>query len=253
MKILVLLLITLGLSNASFAAESSAKTYKFIGQEYEPFNWTEGSKPTGGMVDVVLAACKRMKINCDIDMYPMKRAIEMLQEGTAVGMLSLVKNPDRESYATLSDPIIMSNMSFFAVKGTFSKITKIEDMKGATVGAVSSSSAAKIADKFKDQVKEATIVYETGLPILINKLSAGRYGAKGLVVSNADVFHHLAKRERVTNVEPVFVAETNGFGVAFSKKATDQAFIDKFNKAISEMKKSGQIKKLLKRYDLKSE
>jgi polar amino acid transport system substrate-binding protein len=255
MKNILMMAVVLALQPLAFGAEAAKeeKVYKFIGQEYEPFNWTEADKFKGGMYDVVKKACEKMKIKCSFESIPMKRVIAMLEDGSTDGVMSLLKNPDREAYSVISTPIISSNMSYFGVKGKFKNIKKLEELKGSTVGAVQTSTAEKIALVHKEELKDFTVVGETGLPIVMSKLAAGRYGDKGLAISNEDVFKTAAKKEKITNLEEVFVAKTDGFGVAFSKKAVDQAFIDKFNATIEKMKKSGELKKILKPFGLKAE
>lgn len=253
-KILLVALFTLNMQPLTFAQEALSKgekEYTFIGLEYEPFNWTDGGTHKGGMLEVVKNVCNKMKIKCKFEFIPMKRVIKMLEDGSTDGVLSLIPNSDREAFATLSVPIIRSNISYFAVKGTFKKIKKLEDLNGATVGALAASSAEKIALTHKEQIKDLKVENESELPTVVNKLTAGRYGAKGLAISNEDVFTTLFKKLNIDTLEVVYVASVDGFSVAFSKKASDPSFIRKFNANILEMKKTGELENLLKPYGLK--
>ena len=231
---------------------SHSKEYKFIGQDYEPFNWLENDKMQGGMFEVVRSACLKMKVSCSFDILPMKRVTMMLEDGTTDGVLSLIQNSDREKYSVLSIPIIRSSMSLHAIKNSYSKKVKLADLKNATIGVTSSSSAAKIVEKIKEEYKDITIVYEVSLATTIKKLSARRYGMKGLGMANEDVTKVLIKKLNIKNVEAVYQAENSDFGVAFSKVNIDHVFIEKFNKTILSMKKSGEIKKILKPFGLKA-
>ena len=227
-----------------------SREYYFIGQDYEPFNWIEDGKLRGGMVDIVRSACEKMKVKCRFDILPMKRVTMKLEEGSTDGVLSLIKNPDREKYSTLSVTIIKSSMSLHAIKGVYDKQLKLSDLKGVTVGVTSSSSAAKLVEGLKEQLGSLNIVYEVSLANTIKKLSAKRYGPRGLGMANEDVAAGFMKKEGIKNVESVYDVETGRFGVAFSKKKIDEKFIEDFNKTIIAMKKSGEIKKLLQPYGL---
>ncbi|MBC7714885.1 MAG: transporter substrate-binding domain-containing protein [Rhizobacter sp.] len=227
-----------------------SKDYKFVGQTYEPFNWEQNGKVKGGMVEVVISACLKMHVKCSFEILPMKRQMGMLEKGTVDGVLSLIKNSDRESYSTLSVTIIKSNICLHARKGTFSKIVNATELNGTLIGATSTSSAAKIAEQIKASGKNIYIEYEVGLETIIKKLSAGRYGDRGLGIANEDVAASFMKGEKIKNVTSVYVAETGHFGVLFSKKNVDEKFIEKFNKTVVLMKKSGEVAKLLKPYGL---
>ncbi len=232
------------------STQAYSKDYKFIGQDYEPFNWKEDGKMQGGMFEVVSAACLKMHENCSFDILPMKRVTKMLEEGMTDGVLSLIKNSDREKYSVLSTPIIKSAMSLHALKDSYPKKLKLKDFKKATVGVTSSSSAAKLVEKIKEDIGELSIVYETSLATTIKKLSAKRYGKTGLGMANEDVARVFMKKEGIKNIESIYDVELGNFGVAFSKKNIDPKFIEKFNRTIVAMKKSGEIKKILKPYGL---
>ncbi len=231
---------------------SHSKEYKFIGQDYEPFNWLENDKMQGGMFEVVRTACLKMKVSCSFDILPMKRVTKMLEDGATDGVLSLIQNSDREKYSVLSTPIINSSMSLHAIKNSYPKKVKLADFKNATIGVTSSSSAAKMAEKIKEEYNDITIVYEVSLVTTIKKLSARRYGLTGLGMANEDVAKVFIKKSNIENVEAIYHVDSSDFGVAFSKVNIDHLFIDKFNKTIISMKKSGEIKKLLKPFGLKA-
>lgn len=227
-----------------------SREYHFIGQDYEPFNWIQDGELTGGMFDIVKSACLKMKVKCVFDILPMKRVTLKLEEGSTDGVLSLIKNPDREKYSILSIPIIKSSMSLHAMRGAYGPHVKLSDLKGKTIGVTASSSAAKLAEKLKAQLGELEIVYEVSLPNAIKKLSAKRYGSNGLALSNEDVTESFMKKNGITNVETIYDVEVGKFGVAFSKKNVDAKFIEEFNKTITIMKKSGEIKRILQPYSL---
>lgn len=242
-------IVCLVLFSLFFNVRAESREYFFIGQDYEPFNWIDDGKTKGAMVDIVRSVCNKMKVQCHFNILPMKRVTMMLEEGVTDGVLSLIKNPDREKYSVLSVTMIKSSMSLHALKGAYKLPLKLSELKGATIGVTSSSSAAKLVEGLKQQLGDLNIVYEVSLANAIKKLSAQRYGPKGLAMANEDVTTGFLGREKIKNIESVYDLETGRFGVAFSKKI-DQKFIVEFNKAVLEMKKNGEIKKILKPYGL---
>jgi ABC-type amino acid transport substrate-binding protein len=217
-------------------------------QEYEPFNWISDAVPSGGMYEVVKEVCTKLKIKCNFQSLPMKRVIAMLSDGETDGVLSLIPNSDRDTFAELSVPSIESNMSYFAKKGHFKKAKKLRSLAGATVGVVETSSAEKMVQAHNLLLENLNIIRETGLTILLNKFVAGRYGTKGLVFANQDVFSNLLRKAKIDNYEVVFVAKKE----SFSKKKMSPSFVKEFDSEIRKMKKSGELKRILAPYHLKA-
>lgn len=226
-------------------------TYKFIMQEYEPFNWTENGQVYGGMYEVTKMICHRMKISCSFEALPMKRVISMLEEGSTHGVLSLIENSNRASFTILSDPIIDSKMSYFSLNDSFKKVTSLSQLKGGKVGVVETSSAEKLVEKHREQIKDLTIVPETGLQVVMNKLLMKRYGEKGLVFANEDVFRFSLRKQKTTNVKVVFSEKPEKFRIGFSKKSVSNDFVKNFNIQIKKLRKSGELSKILRSYHLK--
>jgi polar amino acid transport system substrate-binding protein len=232
------------------AAAQAVKVYKFIMQEYEPFNWTVDNVHHGGMIDVTKKICDNLKIVCKFESLPMKRVITMLSNGETDAVLSLIPNSDRDSFTELSAPIIGSNMSYFSIKGDYTKTSQLNDLDGATVGVVALSSGEKIARDHQKSLKGLNLISETGIPILLSKFIGGRYGKKGLVFVNEDVFATSLHKLNFENFEVVHIGRKDLFSVGFSKKNVSPDFIRKFNEEIQKMKKTGELKKLLTPYKL---
>lgn len=229
----------------------SEVTYKFIMQEYQPFNWTENGQVYGGMYEVVKTVCTKLKISCSFEALPMKRVITMLEDGSIHGVLSLIENSNRASFTILSEPIIDSKMSYFSLSESFKKVKSLDQLKGAKVGVVETSSAQKLVEKHQQQIKDLIIVPETGLQIVMNKLLLKRYGDKGLAFTNEDVFRFSLQKQQITNVKVVYSEKPEKFRIAFSKKSVSPEFVEKFDEQIKKMRKSGELKKILRSFNLK--
>lgn len=175
-----------------------------------------------------------------------------LQAGEIQAVVSMAKNTERDAYATYSVPLIKSDM-IYAATNDKPDISGAAGLKGWTIGAVAGSNSAQIANKTAKEAGEGTKVAEdSDSDSIIKKVSAGRYGDKGAIIMNEDVLAYLTKKNSVNNLKKILVAKSDLWGIYFSKKAVDQASIDKFNAAIEQLKKNGELEKIIKKYNIKN-
>ena len=126
------------------------------------------------------------------------------------------------------------------------------ELKGWTVGAFAASTSAKIAKKDTDAAGGgAKTEEENNNETVLKKIANDRYGDKGAIIMNEDVFAYLSKKESITNLKKLFPAKSDDFGMYFSKKSVDQASIDKFVAALDQLKKSGELNKILTKHGFK--
>ncbi|MBY0414544.1 MAG: transporter substrate-binding domain-containing protein, partial [Bdellovibrionales bacterium] len=214
-----------------FSTGLFAKDFKFNGQDYPPFNFMENGKATGATTEIVAAMCAITKDNCTVELVPLKRAMSSLESGEVHGVISLLKNAERDAFANFSPTIIKSDMIYATVND---KATpgSVAELKGWTLGAVASSSSAKTAAADAKVAGEgAKVVEESDNDTVVKKLANGRYGEKGAVIINEDVLTFLSKKHAATNIKKMFVAKSDDFGIYFSKKTVVKADLDKFSLA----------------------
>lgn len=233
------------------ASQSQAKELTFVGQDYPPFNWQEGSNVKGGMVEVIQKACEKMKHSCKFQIIPLARALKMLESGEVDAVMSLIPNPEREAYANFSSTVIASRMAYLGTKGK-APLSQLKELEGATVGVVRGSSSAKMVIKHKEHVPSLTIMEESDNETLVKKVQGNRYGDKGLIFGSEDVLKHFAQKSG-TSIDTILPQETQNFMVAFSKSKVDADTLASFSKTFEEMKKNGEMKVVLDKYSLKTD
>ncbi len=221
----------------------------FAGQEYPPFNWSEGGKTTGGTVEVVKKICANLQLNCVFEIMPLKRALLFLESGEAQAVISLNPNADRESFSVQSVPIISSRLVYMVRQGTAETVKSPSDLKGYSLVTLRASTSYKAAEKLKSELKDLTLLDENNTETMVKKLSQDRYGAKAVVVGNEDVLKYFAKKFEIKNLE-VRIASAQTYIIAFSKKNSDSTLVEKFNKQIQSLKSSGELKSILAPFDL---
>ncbi len=229
-----------------------AKDLRFLGQDYPPLNWVEAGEVKGGMFEVMNKACEKLKHSCKFSIVPLARAMKMMEAGTADGVMSLIPNAERAAYAYFSPAIAMANLTYFGLKGKVKKADSLKDLEGWTIGAVRASTSLKIAIENQKQIKNMNIVEETHNRQMILKLQAGRYGEKGAIFGGEAVLEFEAKKHQV-ELEAILIDTNQGFTTAFSKKSVDAQTFDDFAKTLEAMKKSGEMKLILDKFDLKTQ
>jgi polar amino acid transport system substrate-binding protein len=235
-----------------FAAPSFAKDISFVGQDYPPFNWSEGGEVRGGMTEVLKKACDKLKYTCKFNIVPLARAMQMLQDGSVDGVMSLIPNAERASYANFSPTLVVSNISYFGAKGKVKPVEGLNDLEGWTIGAVRASSSLKIALANQKKLKNMTIVEEVNNETMVKKLQGDRYGEKGAIIGGDAVLSYEAKKVKV-ELELVLNGEAQGFTTAFSKKSVDAQTLADLTKTLEAMKQSGEVKAILDKYALRTE
>ena len=241
--LLTFIMQTFLISNTVFAGD-----YKFMGQDYGPFLFVESGKTIGAMADIVAQMCAITKDNCTVEILPLKRAISSLETGEAHGVVALLSNPDRDSYATFMGDMIKSDMVYFTANDK-AELKNVADLKGFTIGAVTASSSQKIATKdAKEAGGDTKVIEDANNETLLKKLANGRYGDKGVILMNEDVMNFISKKEGIKNIKKLFTGKSDTFGIYFSKKSVDQTTYVKFKTAFDQLKSSGELKKILQKY-----
>lgn len=244
MRLLLLLILLL-------STDIFAKDFTFAGQEFPPYNYLEGNRPAGAMVDFIAAICAITKDHCIVEIVPIQRLLMNLKSGELQGAISMVKNADRDSFATFLRPLIQSDM---ILASTYDKklINSVQELKGWSIGAVAgSNSAQRAALLVKEAGGGARLIEDNSSDILVMKASNGRYGDKGAIIINENILAYLAKKNSIKNLKQLYVAYSDQWGIYLSNKSATKADIDRFNSAIEKIKKNGELEKIIKKHHLK--
>lgn len=235
----------------ALAVPASATELTLLGQEYPPFNWSEDGQLKGGMVEVLRAACDKLQYRCHFGSVPLARAIKMLEWGEADAVMSLIPNAERASFAYFSPAIVADSLAYFGIKGAAARANNLHELENWTVGAVRGSHSLKRARENQQMLQNQVIVEEINNETLVRKLQAGRYGRNGAIIGGESVLRYEAQKIQL-DIEPVYALEVQSFVTAFSRKSVDAATMDALSKTLTAMKKSGEVRELLRPYGLKS-
>lgn len=250
---LILLLLAAICGFIPFAAASNS--LHFVTEPFPPFSYEEGGKAAGPMAEVIQAVCAEAKVSCTSEVMPWRRAIAEAEEGRVDGIFSILHGPDREKKFFLSDPIISSAYSFFALKRSAWTYNSVNDLSGLTIGVYGPSSTSRALDELIAATKDAkNIKVELELENFdaYKKLMVGMYGPKAVVVANRDVGLALLKGKNLAGIIPVGDVKQIAYCFGLSRQKSTAGQMEILNKALRKLAASGNIKVILARHGLQA-
>ena len=218
-------------------------------KSYPPYSFQEGSQAKGIYVEVLQAAFSKMPdYEVTIKQVPWKKGIAAVKKGKAVGLFPPYFSEKRTSWMLYSEPILQEKTVVFGKAENLAGKTRWpEDFAGAKIG-LNRGFAPELlgGNKFEAMIASGKIHKEEadGNKQNLKKLNAGR------------IDFYLSDQFIDTHAFPAIkkgvVANTNYGYVGFTKKTDTYTFIPdfkrQFDKILQEMKESGEIERIIKKY-----
>ncbi len=203
-----------------------------------PFMFVRDGRAAGLYPALMAAVFKEMKAQVLITPKPWRRALSEIDSGTA-GVGGIYKNSERLKRYDYSEPMFVERVSLYALRSDASRYAGVADLKGKRVGVIRGWS---YGDDFDEARRAGTMVVEEVNSDAQNfaKLAAGRLDVVLAIVEAAEP--HLRAHRTVQLAGSM--AENPTF-LAFNKSAGMQGFIEHFNAALSRMRKSGAVSRLV--------
>ncbi|WP_237151455.1 ABC transporter substrate-binding protein [Oryzibacter oryziterrae] len=229
-----------------------AKEWKkvIIGTEgaYPPFNYidTDG-KVKGFDVDIALALCAEMKVECEVvtqDWDGMIPALLAKKFDAIIASMSITD--ERKKTIDFSEKYYNTPPAIVAPKDTDIKGVTPEDLAGKTIGAQSSTMHADYAEKILTQSTLKT--YPTADEYKLD-LAAGRLDA---VTDDSIVLGEWLKTEAGACCKIVglvkSIPEIHGIGAGIGVRKEDTDLRDMFSAAIKAIRANGKYKEINDKY-----
>lgn len=240
LRVIVLLLSLLCL-------DSEGTELKFVGQESPPFNSTVAGSYDGAMVEVARTICARLAHRCTFNSVPLLRALTESRTGRVDAVLGLLYNDERTSFLTFSNPIVVARMAFLGNPGA-NPVRSESDLDGYTVAAVRGSTTLRMLQDKAGRLPKMRVIAETDIVTAVQKLRAGRYGEKGVIFGTEVMLESIAAALTIPTV-PVLIAEKQEFRIGFSK-VLEPAVVADFNSELQQLRKSGELARIARKYGL---
>lgn len=187
----------------------------------------------------------RIDLDVDLELYPQKRMLKTLKEGTKDAATVISINSERSEYIEFSDPIFQKRGLVFYRNDREVPLewTTYEDFKGLVIGVVRGHN---YGDEFNDAVKE--------YGLKIEEVSTVEQNFKKLIMGRIDLFMavELTAIQYLRNPEyseKIIAADkpyyTKDYHIGFSKKSKAIKFLPEVNNVIKKMKKDGSLQDII--------
>lgn len=233
--LILLMLIVLGLS---------AKTYTVVCEEYPPYEYLENGKPTGLDIEILQAVAQKAGIEFKYNFVPWERALYLTKNKQADAIISLFKTAEREEFLLFPEEGLAYERNVIFAKENYNReINKIDDLKNLTIGVTSGYSYGPEFDDYVGVNKDFSNDQDT----MIRKFANNRFE---IFITNELVGHYLLKKQGVANYKTLgYVADDQMLYMGISKGMADSEILyDKVNTALKELKQSGELDAIRKKY-----
>ncbi len=235
--------------SSAFAADQ----LRFVTLEFAPFIYGEKQRVAGPGRDVIALVCEKADINCSFDIYPWRRAQELMKQGKADGMMVIGRNPGREQWLRFSPPIFRTEYGFFVRSDNPLDYKQAAQISRYRVGVFAPSNTAVQLEGIRAQM-----VNDGYNPIKIDKrpddaagfrkLAAGRLDA---VFSNRDRGWKIIKEEQL-NGQVRYAGEHKAilYYAGITKAYPHHDVVTRFHNAWLAVFASGEAQEIIKGYGL---
>lgn len=233
------------------SAQPNAETLTFGTEEFPPFSMVQNGRATGPLAEIVQAVCTRIQVRCEIKVLPWRRAMKMVEQGELSGAFPLARLPVRERIFYFGDPIVDTAYAAYTVRGHEFKYTQPKDFGGHTIGVYGPSGTSMTLEGIVSGVPHVRVVTEIDNLTVLKKLTVGRYGESGLGFVNRDVARYLIAQEKFSNIQPAGDVKPLQYYIGLTRQVVSETRANSFRRAYQELLKTGKIKLILEKHDLK--
>ncbi len=216
-----------------------------------PFNYADDKGNVAGPgAEIVEAVCEHLKIDCVVEMYPVKRLIAMMTNAELNGIITMGKNKAREKSFYFSKPYTMTQYGFFVPKLINEDIQHISQFEGYTIVTLYGSNMLATLKEIRNRSGvDFEILTETTLQQAFKKLAFGRYQAKKIAIfANRDIGKHVMRLNDISQLAYRVTQKSLHYYIGFPKNAVSPAFVEAFNTSMDALYKDGQLKQILEKH-----
>lgn len=219
-----------------------------MSEDFPPYNYVENDQLKGSSIELVYAILK--KINAKqapnrIEILPWARSYKLLQEKKNTVLFAMTRTKQRESLFKWVGPISSAKNVLIAMKNKHIKVNANSDFKNYRIGVVRDDAGEQLVST-KLHVDKSKLIIGVNAAPNIRMLTSGRID---LFAYDENVARWTILKENLNHddFETVLTLEEGKHYIAFNKEISD-VVINKFQKALNELKTSGEYNKIMQKY-----
>lgn len=231
----------------SKAASSSIDDYKFMTEDYPPFNYGQGHDVKGLSVelwDLMLKKLNSKKTIKEVEVLPWARSYKTLQLEDNTLLFVMTRTAERESLFKWVGPVAPTKIVIISPKSKNIKINSFADFSKYKIGVVRDDVGESLL--LSNNVHISNIDRAVKLSDNIKKLLAGRIDA---ISYEENVLKWTLKQEgeKVSDYEIIFSLKEGEVFFAFNKNTPDD-LIKQVQEAFDQVKQSSEYKQIMDKY-----
>lgn len=224
-----------------------SQTLEIMTEELPPFNFSQNGEVIGISADTLVAILAKSGNTIsasDIKPMPWPRAYKAVQEKPGTALFSMARTEQRENMFKWVGPIYKAKIGLIGAKSKNFKVASAADFKKHKIGTIREGAPEQLLVKAGGDVN--TFDRASRADLQIKKLNAGRID---LFSFNLPTAQYLMAQQGINpaGYDTVYDLKTPELHIAFHKD-TDDAFIAKLQKALDEMKASGEFDAIVQKY-----
>lgn len=207
--------------------------------EFPPYEYHDGGDIVGIDVDVAKAIAEKLGMTLEIEDIAFDSIIPELQSGKAhLGIAGMTVDEDRLKNVDFTDPYTTASQVIIVKED--SDITKSDDLAGKYIGVQLGTTGDIYASDYEEQ--GATIErYNKGFEA-VQAMIQGKIDAVVIDKEPAKVF--VSQNEGIKILDEALTVEE--YAIAVKKGNTE--LLEKVNKALAELKESGELQAIIDKY-----
>ncbi len=232
-----------------FSVSAYAETYLFVGSSYSLLSEKgEDGEFRGIAVDLAKTITETLGHTIKIELYPWKRAQNMVKTGNADVLMAPFKTPEREKWLDFSEIPFATNYTFLFAKpgNSFVWNGDFSSLKGKKIGM---SLGWALGAEFEKAKSFLSIDYASNIDSCFKKLLSSRVDLVPTQLQEAIASFQrlgLSDDQMPIKIFPAMAENHQYFG--FSKQNKLSEFKTNFDRKMKQMKNSGELSQLLAKY-----
>ena len=231
----------------------AADRLRFVTLDFAPFIYGENQNVAGPGYEVVSAVCERAGIDCSFDIYPWRRAQELMKSGEADGMIVIGRNAVREQWIRFTPPHFRTEYGIFVSADNPIQLDDLGGLSELRIGVFAPSNTATQLGRISDEIVSRglapiDIKQRPDDPSGFRKLAVGRLDA---VYSNRDRGYMILQAEGLQDkVRYAGGHQEILYYAGFTREFADTGLLDRFDEAWRAIFDDGLGQKIILKYGL---